>query len=73
MVLVTYSGDVLFITSKNFHSPWNYSATCCSTHTWLVSALHSVPSSCTLYQPELMASIFDKKYRFGVSFKVLAY
>ena len=34
-------------------------------------ALHSVPSSCTLCQPVLIASTSDKKYRFGVPFKVL--
>ena len=33
--------------------------------------LHSVPSSCTLCQPALIVSISDKKYRFGMPFKVL--
>ena len=32
---------------------------------------HSVPSSCTLCQPVLIVSTSDKKYRFGVPFKVL--
>ena len=52
-----------------------YSATCLvstwvSTHSWLVSTPHSVPSSCTLCQPVLIVSTSDKKYRFGVPFKV---
>ena len=55
----------------------NYSVTCLvstwvSTFSWLVSTLHSVPSSCTLCQPVLIVSTSDKKYRFGVPFKVLA-
>ena len=33
---------------------------------------HSVPSSCTPCQPVLVVSTFDKKYRFGVPFKVLS-
>ena len=36
-----------------------------------MSTLHSVPSSRTLCQPVLIASTSDKKYRFGVPFKVL--
>ena len=53
-----------------------YSATCLvstwvSTHSWLVSTLHSVPSSCTLCQTVLIGSTSDKKYRFGVPFRVL--
>ena len=37
-----------------------------------MSTPHSVPSSCTLYQPVLIASTSDMKYNgFGVSFKVL--
>ena len=48
-----------------------YSTTCLvstlvSTHSWLVSSPHSVPSSCTLCQPVLIVRTFDKKYRFGV-------
>ena len=55
-----------------------YSTTCLvstlvSTHSWLVSTLHSFPSSCTLCQPVLTVSTSDKKYRFGVPFKVLTY
>ena len=33
---------------------------------------HSVPSSCTPCQPVLVVSTSDKKYRFGVPFKVLS-
>ena len=52
-----------------------YSATClvstlAGTYFWLVSTPHSVPSSCTLCQPVLTVSTSDKKYRFGVPFKV---
>ena len=42
-----------------------------STHSWLMSTPHSVPSSCTLCQPVLIVSTSDKKYIFGVPFKVL--
>ena len=38
---------------------------------YVVDTLHSVPSSCTLCQPVLIVSTSDKKYRFGVPFKVL--
>ena len=38
---------------------------------WLVSMPYSVPSACTLCQPVLIVSTSDKKYRFGVPFKVL--
>ena len=31
-----------------------------STYSWLVSTLHSVPSSCTLCQPVLMVSTSDE-------------
>ena len=37
----------------------------------LMHTPHSVPSSCTQCQPVLLASTSDKKYRFGVPFKVL--
>ena len=33
---------------------------------------HSVPSLCTPCQPVLVVSTSDKKYRFGVPFKVLS-
>ena len=36
-----------------------------------IQTLHSVPISCTLCQPVLIVSTSDKKYRFGVPFKVL--
>ena len=36
-----------------------------------MGALHSVPSSCTVCQTVLIVSTSDKKYRFGVPFKVL--
>ena len=54
-----------------------YNATCLtstwvSTYSWLGSTLHSVPSSCTLCQKVLIASISEKKYRFGVSSKVVS-
>ena len=57
-------------------SVYIYSATCLvstlvSTYSWLVSTPHSVPSSCTLCQTVLIASTSDRKYRFGVPFKVV--
>ena len=36
----------------------------------LVSTHYSVPSLCILCTSELIVSSFDKKYRFGVPFKV---
>ena len=53
-----------------------YSATCIvgtrvGTHSWLVSTLNLVPSSCTLCQTVLTVSTSDEKYIFGVPFKVL--
>ena len=38
---------------------------------YIESTLHSLPSSCSLCQPVLIVSTSDKKYRFGVPFKVL--
>ena len=38
--------------------------------TWLTQTLHSVPISCTLCQTVLTVSTSEKKYRFGVPFKV---
>ena len=45
------------------------------THSWLVNTPHSVPSSCTICQPVLMVrvSTSDRKYRFGIPFKVRTY
>ena len=46
-------------------------STLVSTHSWLVSTPHSVPSSCTLWQLVVIASNLAKMCRFGVPFTVL--
>ena len=60
-----------FVLPTSMYSVTCLVATWISTYSWFVSTLYLVPSSCTLCQPVLIVSTSDKKYRFGMPFKVL--